>query len=203
VQWTSVIAQGWIPGGAETLFWCLAYLDENSRCIAQVTGNKTRLWPPQSGNSSLCRTQSCPSVTDETIRILETLGLVGFASIEYKYDARDDTYYILEPTIGRCDQQIAIGRAAGVNLPDIALRNLANGESPTFHQRDGTTMMWEIWDIIARWHPQQDCRESYLKHLTTADLRMLSSISDTGPLFASLGSLLGESLRTLSKKLIR
>jgi predicted ATP-grasp superfamily ATP-dependent carboligase len=202
-NWEAVVVQEWIPGDASTLWFCLAYLDDSSRCLAHVTGQKVRLWPPGSGNSSICRTAPNERVARESIDMLESLGVTGFASVEYKYDRARDAYLVLEPTIGRCDQQIALTAAAGVNVPAIGLDSMISGAVPDAYQRDGVTWIWELWDLFARWHPRQDNRSSHVRAVLAADVRMLTTRRDPGPVVSSFGSLFFEGLGLAGSRLMR
>jgi hypothetical protein len=47
----------------------------------------------------------------------------GFGGIEYKRDARDGRFLIIEPTVGRTDWQEEVATLAGVNIPLMACRH--------------------------------------------------------------------------------
>jgi predicted ATP-grasp superfamily ATP-dependent carboligase len=47
----------------------------------------------------------------------------GFGGIEYKRDARDGRFLIIEPTVGRTNWQKEVATLAGVNIPLMAYRH--------------------------------------------------------------------------------
>jgi D-aspartate ligase len=54
----------------------------------------------------------------ETFLVLSNYA--GIGGIEYKWDARNERFVIIEPTVGRTDWQEEIATLAGVNIPAIA-----------------------------------------------------------------------------------
>ena len=52
-----------------------------------------------------------------TDRFFDTVGFAGIGSMEYKRDARDGCFYMVEPTVGRTDYQEEIATLNGVNIP--------------------------------------------------------------------------------------
>ena len=187
-NWRSMVAQQWIPGDDRSLFCCFAYFDEGSKPLGSVTAQKIRQWRPASGTTSLCRTVRNDDVKEETLKILSSLGLVGYGSIEYKLHADEGAYYIMEPTIIRFNQQVALFGAAGVNLPLIAAEYLVRGRTEPSSQRDGVWWIHEFNDILSRRDRRQDVKVSYWRSLLRADVRVLFSRSDPAPFFAAVGS---------------
>ena len=59
----------------------------------------------------------CPEIEKETIRLFESLQLKGIGAVEFKRDARDNRYKIIEPRIGRLGTLSEIATANGVNFP--------------------------------------------------------------------------------------
>jgi hypothetical protein len=54
---------------------------------------------------------------------LDQVNYFGFGGIEYKRDARNGRFLIIEPTVGRTDWQEEVATLAGVNIPLIAYRH--------------------------------------------------------------------------------
>ena len=86
-----------------------------------------------------------PAVTELSRRFLTALEYVGLASVEFKYDARDGTYKLIEvnPRTARANQ-LAI--AAGVDLPYIAYAYITEGA--TFAVEPVWGVRW-VHDVIA------------------------------------------------------
>ena len=91
----NVVFQEFIPGGADAVWMCNAYLDETAHCRAAYTGRKLRQ-VDDTGIASLAVTESNPTVADQTRRLLEGTGYRGLAGIGYKYDPRDGRYKLLD-----------------------------------------------------------------------------------------------------------
>jgi D-aspartate ligase len=181
INWSSVIAQEWIPGDDSTIHCCFVYFSRDSEPIAYLTLQKIRQWQPQHGTTSLCRTVGNSHILRETIRIFQTLGLVGYGQIEYKYHREQEAYYIMEPTVGRFNLQIAITQAAGVNIPLIAAQYLEEGKITQCRQRDNVWWIHERDDYLSQRHPLQTNRGGYWKHLLKADTHALFSWRDPLP----------------------
>lgn len=182
VNWTSVIAQQWIPGGDDQLYFCFTYFDRNSEPIACLTARKIRQWPPQDGTTSLCKTVHNDYIREETIRIFRDLRYVGFGSIEYKYHQEEDCYYIMEPTVGRYNQQVALTKAAEVNIPLIAFQYLSTGTVVDYEQKDGKWWVHELADFASRFDSTQNVRGGFMRHVTSADVHVLFKWNDPIPL---------------------
>ncbi len=181
VNWNSVIAQEWIPGDDSSIYCCFVYFSRDSEPIACLTLQKIRQFEPQHGTTSLCRTVGNSQILRETIRIFQTLGLIGYGQIEYKYHREQGVYYIMEPTVGRFNKQIAITQAAGVNFPLIAVQYLEEGKIPQCRQRDNVWWIHERDDYLSQRHPAQTNRGGYWKHLLKADTHALFSWRDPLP----------------------
>jgi len=195
-NWVSMVAQQWVPGDDRSLYCCFAYFDEKSSPLGSITAQKIRQWIPNSGTTSLCRTVRNDHVREETIRIFSALGLRGYGSIEYKHHARDRSYYIMEPTIVRFNQQVALFRAAGVNLPVIAAEYLSTGQNRQgSSQRDGVWWIHEFKDFLSSRDPRQEVKMSYWRSLLRADTRVLFGPLDPVPLFAAIGSAVAARLK--------
>ena len=184
-NWISVVAEQWIPGGDNHLFFCFAYFDRESKPIAWVTGQKLRQWRPHYGTTSLCTTVRNDYVLDETIRIFTELGYVGFGSIEYKYHQEEDTYYIMEPTVGRYDQQITLTEAAGVNLPLVDFKYLSGCVVQSQIQKNEIWWIHELSDLASRFHRRQTVKNSFTRYLAAADTHVLFAWNDPLPLLTT------------------
>jgi D-aspartate ligase len=188
LNWRSVIAQEWIPGDDASIYFCFVFFNREIEPIASLTAQKIRQWPPQDGTTSLCKTIENKHVLDETIRIFKMFGLSGFGSIEYKFNNKDGKYYIMEPTVGRYNQQIAISKEAGVNLPNIAVSYLRRKKIPEFKQRNNIWWIHEVNDYLSQRHTRQSNKNGYLKHLFKSDTNVLFSKKDPMPILVTVGS---------------
>ncbi len=111
-----MVIQAWIPGGDGEVYFSLHYHTAELRELGRFTGRKIRQWPPLCGSTSFAEPVHLPALAEETARILVATRCVGFGSVEYKRDARDGRFYIIEPTAGRPNLQEEIAAANGVNF---------------------------------------------------------------------------------------
>ncbi len=114
-----LIVQEYIPGEDSNIYYCLVYYNESGTCVESFTGQKIRQWPPDTGSTATTTIAHEEFITNETIRIFNKLKYIGFGSIEYKKDTRDGKFYVMEPTVGRLNQQEFVATVHGVNLPLI------------------------------------------------------------------------------------
>lgn len=124
------IVQEWIEGSDSELYFCRVFFDDTSRCIASFTSRKLRQWPPEAGNTSMAEPVSCPEVEKETIRLYESLRLNGLGAVEFKRDASDKIYKIIEPCVGRAGTMAEIATANGVNFPLVTYAYLTKMNVP-------------------------------------------------------------------------
>ncbi|MBK3519752.1 carboxylate--amine ligase [Carboxylicivirga marina] len=112
-----ILAQEFIPGGDDNIYYCLTYYNENGECKAHFTGQKIRQWRVLTGSTASTRPANVSFVTNETLRIFDTIKFKGLGSIEYKKHPKTGDFYMIEPTAGRVNLQEYIATCAGNNIP--------------------------------------------------------------------------------------
>lgn len=117
-----LIAQELVPGDDNNVYFVLAVSDDQGEILGFVAGQKVLQWPHRYGSTAVAISGAPSEVVDIGLRFLSLAGLVGLGSIEMKYDERDGSYYLIEPTIGRNDHQSYLATAAGCNLTLAAVR---------------------------------------------------------------------------------
>ena len=114
-----MIVQEWIEGGDSDVYFCLWYRPSAERPSISFVGRKICQWPILVGGTASC--MPAPEATAELTALTDTffsaVGFTGIGSIEYKRDARDGRFYMIEPTVGRTDYQEEIATLNGVNIP--------------------------------------------------------------------------------------
>ncbi len=144
-----MIVQEWIEGADSDVYFCLQYRSSSSPAISFV-GRKICQWPPLVGGTASC--VPAPSVRDELVEMTDAffqrVGFVGLGSMEYKRDARDGRFYMVEPTVGRTDYQEEVATLNGVNIPYAAYC----GEIGRPFHPAGSTGPLRIWrDSASYW----------------------------------------------------
>lgn len=126
----ALLVQEIIPGPDCELYFSHGYFAEGGRAVALWTGRKLRQYPPRFGTSTLTETVWVPEIARATERVARALGYRGYLSIEFKRDARDNTYRLIEATPGRTWYPHLLGLAVGVNLPLHWYRDLVGQALP-------------------------------------------------------------------------
>jgi len=97
VEAPNLMLQEYIPGADETVWMFNGVFNERSECVAAFTGQKLRQHPSDGGATSLGRCAQNESIVRLTIDFMRTLGYRGVLDIDYRYDARDGLYKLLDP----------------------------------------------------------------------------------------------------------
>ena len=113
------IVQEWIDGASDKIYFCLFYRGRQGKIVSMFTGRKLASSPPGIGLTAYCT--AAPEARDRlepmTEAFLERIDYAGMGSVEYKWDAANDRFVIIEPTVGRTDWQEEIATLCGVNIP--------------------------------------------------------------------------------------
>jgi D-aspartate ligase len=98
----NLMLQEYIPGDKDASWMFNGYFNERSECLLGFTGRKVRQCPVYAGVTSLGVCEANPLLHDSSIAMLSKLGYRGIVDIDYRFDARDGQYKILDvnPRIG-------------------------------------------------------------------------------------------------------
>jgi predicted ATP-grasp superfamily ATP-dependent carboligase len=146
-----LMVQEVVPGGDSALFGYLALWDQESRELAWVTKRKLRQFPALYGDGSLQVTVDAPGVVELSRRLLRKLDYRGFVGVEFKLDARDNSYRLMEINARAVSgNQLAIN--AGVDFAWIAYQYLTGSDLGVGSEkrfRSGVKYVNEEWDVQA------------------------------------------------------
>ncbi len=92
----------------------------------EVTAQKVRLAPPRIGFPRVVVSKYIPEVLDAGRKILSALDYDGFSCTEFKRDARDGVYKLMEVN-GRLNLSTPLSVRSGVNFPYLAYRYSLEG----------------------------------------------------------------------------
>jgi len=144
----AVIVQEWIPGTGEAQFSYAALCDRGEP-LASLVARRTRQHPIDFGRSStFVETVENPQVEALATRFLQSIGYTGVAEVEFKYDAREDQYKLLDVN-GRFWTWNGLGGAAGVDFPYLAWRQATGQTIEPCRARAGIGWMHASRDVIA------------------------------------------------------
>lgn len=190
----SMMVQEIVPGDDSALFGYLAFYGADGTEVAWLTKRKLRQYPTQFGDGSLQVTVIAPEVAAQSRRLVRAFGLRGFVGIEFKRDARDGTFYLMEINPRTVSgNQLAI--SAGIDFPWIGYRHLTGSPScsvATTGFRPGVTYINEALDVFA----YLELRESapiglrgWLRSVRGARARAIWAPDDPLPLVVGAGRL--------------
>lgn len=109
--------------------------------VAEFTAQKVRLTPRNFGPPSVVVSRRIPEVVEPGRRILEALGYAGYSCVEFKRDARDGTYKLMEVN-GRFNLSSLLSERCGINFPWLAYRHAVLGQlEPISAYREGVYWM--------------------------------------------------------------
>lgn len=116
-----LVLQESIPGGADALYTLTAYSDPEGEILAYSTGHKIRQNPPDAGTIVSGRVTPTPEIFHLGQRLIKHVGFYGISNTEFKKDARDGIFKLIEinPRPGMWNYATT---ATGINLPLMAYR---------------------------------------------------------------------------------
>jgi predicted ATP-grasp superfamily ATP-dependent carboligase len=124
-----VMVQELIPGddtrGANynSYFW-------DGAPLAEFTAQQVRNAPPEFGSPRVVVSKHIPEVIEPGRKILQAMGFYGYSCTEFKKDARDGVYKLMEVN-GRHNRSGLLAVRCGMNFPWIQYRHLVQGELPS------------------------------------------------------------------------
>jgi hypothetical protein len=127
-----MIVQEWIEGGDSDVYFSLWYRSSAACPPISFVGRKICQWPVLVGGTASCMPapEAAAEITRLTDHFFDAVGFVGIGSMEYKRDARDGRFYMIEPTVGRTDYQEEIATLNGVNIPFAVYRGELGSAMP-------------------------------------------------------------------------
>ena len=119
----------------------------NGDPLIEFTAEKVRNAPPGLGSPRVAVSKHIPEVLEPGRKILRAMGFYGYACTEFKKDARDGVYKLMEVN-GRHNLSGLLAVRCGINFPWIHYKHLVYGELPsTCDYRTGIYWIDTIRDI--------------------------------------------------------
>lgn len=143
-----VIVQEYIPGGGEAQF-SYAALWSNNFPVAELSARRTRQYPVEFGyTSTFVEIVDNDEVKSVSRKLLSSVGFEGLVEVEYKHDARSNSYKILDVN-PRSWSWLSLCEAGGLDFPELIL-NL--GTAATLQATIGHAWVHVPRDIVASIH---------------------------------------------------
>ena len=146
---TSALLQEHI-GGAEAGDWIFnGSFDANARCLFHGTGVKVHQWPL--GTGAATRGVSVPNdvVRDLSFRLASAVGYTGMVDIDFRFDARDGSYKLLDvnPRLGS-SFRLFVGEG-GMDTPRAHYLDTTGQPVTPMESRPGRTWIVETRDLLS------------------------------------------------------
>lgn len=179
----AIMVQELVPGDGTAQYSYAAVWDRGAP-VGALVARRRRQYPVEFGfTSTFVETAQAPEVETAAARFLASINYSGLVEIEFKYDARDGLYKILDVN-ARAWTWIALGAEAGIDFPAlqwaltcgerIAPRAAASGISWVYFPRDLAAALHEI--AAGRLSPV-----AYLRSLRRASARAVFAFDDPWP----------------------
>lgn len=198
----SFMVQEIIPGEDNALYGYLAFWDVNHHEYAWLTKRKLRQYPPHYGDGSLQETIECQEVAQLGRKLLQAFNYQGFVGIEFKFDARDGTYRLMEINPRTVSgNQLCI--SAGVDFPGIGYQYLTGcdlGLHPARPFQRGVRYVNEEWDLkayLALRKSGELTLASWLQSIRGAQAKALWASDDPMPFLATMSRVARAFLRAV------
>ena len=195
-----VFVQEIIPGPDSNLFQYEMYIDSSGATRAGSWKRKLRQNPPGFGVARVAISHDeIPVMREWTERMLNAIGFRGLAHSEFKQDARDGTFKLMEIN-GRLSRSNWLTAYCGMNLPWIAYQDLAEErpiEAATYERGAYWIELSEdVANTISRHGDEQVSFADYMRpylaaRKTFADI----SVRDWKPLAKRIGNVLRHALQ--------
>jgi predicted ATP-grasp superfamily ATP-dependent carboligase len=124
-----LMLQDWIPGNAEQIVVFGGYFSENSEPLAYFTARKVVQSPDDFGTGCVVASEPIPELFDLSRSLCRALAYQGMAEIEYKRDARDGKFKLIEINTRHWDWH-QLADASGINLTWTAYCHLTGQPVP-------------------------------------------------------------------------
>ncbi len=162
----TIMIQELIPGDGTAQYSYAAVWDRGAP-IGALVARRRRQYPVEFGfTSTFVETVEAPDVEAAATRFLASLNYSGLVEIEFKYDARDGRYKILDVN-ARAWTWIALGAAAGIDFAAIQWALATGGTIAPRTARRGVNWLYFPRDVIASLHEMAAGRLSPIEYLRT------------------------------------
>ena len=143
-----LIVQEVIPGGDDQLWCALCYLDRKTELRCVFVARKLRQFPPGFGSASLAESRWNARVAELSERFLVDVGFRGLCATEFKYDARDGRFKMIEVN-ARLPLWGDLAPAAGVDVVYSCYADLTGESFECAHQVEGVRWVFASKDLLS------------------------------------------------------
>jgi D-aspartate ligase len=176
-----------VSGGDDALYGYLSFWGSDGKELAWITKQKLRQEPTLYGDGSYQRTVDVPRVAELSRAFLKALDYRGVASVEFKYDARDASFRLMELN-PRAESGNQLAVAAGVDLPYISYAYHVDGAVPQWEQQWDVHWIHELRDLKTLLRERRtlaSATREWIRSVRRADTFALGAWDDPVPLLSA------------------
>ncbi len=168
--------------------------------VVELTSRKVRLAPRDFGFPTAVVSAPVPEVIGLGRRIVAAMGIEGFANVEFKLDARDGSYKLMEVN-GRPNMSGALAVRCGIDFPLLAYRHLVHGVVPTWQQWE-PHVYWvdevaDVRSVVGRWRRRELSLRDALTPYLGRHVFVSFASRDLGPFLGRIGVAFADRARSL------
>jgi D-aspartate ligase len=179
----TIMIQELIPGSGTAQYSYAAVWDRGTQ-VGALVARRRRQYPVEFGfTSTFVETADAPEVAAAAARFLASINYSGLVEIEFKYDARDGRYKILDVN-ARAWTWMALGAAAGIDFPALQWALACGDQMAPLAARPGVGWLYFSRDLAASIHEMAAGRLSvfdYLRSLSQTSARAVFAFDDPWP----------------------
>ncbi len=155
-----------IPGPASNGANYNAYFVDGTP-VAEFTARQLRNSPSDWGSPRVVVSEALPEIVEPGRRLLTSLGLTGFANIEWKLDERDGVYKLMEIN-ARHNMSSLLAVRCGVDFPWIEYQHRVLGRLPAAAPTFSPGRFWidgvrDAATTLRSWRSENDRTSDYLR----------------------------------------
>lgn len=186
-----VVVQEYVPGPPSNHYFIDGFVDRHGEVRAVFARRRLRMYPPWFGNSSAVRSvprEETAHAEEDLVRFLEAVGYRGIFSAEFKRDARDGTFRLLEIN-ARAWWYVEFATRSGVDVVTMAYEDaLGRDVERVENYQVGRTVVYPYYDFFAFLEGRRVGSDGLVKGLSSwigAD-HTVFAFDDPAPFFREL-----------------
>jgi predicted ATP-grasp superfamily ATP-dependent carboligase len=179
----------------------------NGQPLIEVTAQKIRLTPPSIGFPRVVVSKILPELSAPATKFIRALGYDGFSCMEFKKDARDGIYRLMEIN-ARLNLSTPLSVKAGINFPYLLYRYTLWGELPQTGHGFKENIFWidpgkDLMETVRSFRKERFTIKEYLRPYLRPHVFTILSLADMGPFLKRCCDLMKEGPRRLFHKLLK
>ncbi|WP_219838179.1 carboxylate--amine ligase [Paenibacillus sp. R14(2021)] len=197
-----VVVQRIVPGFDDHMYTFDAYVNQSGKVTHWMTCQKLRQFPINFGASTFTRQKHVPELFEIGAPFLEAIGYLGFGEVEFKKDASNGQFYLIEINVRTTTLNVLLNKC-GINFPLLAYMELTGSEigAKAVQQDTGIVFNYLYEDLLSARdyvRTKQLSRRQVLRSYFVRQAPAIWSMDDPAPAFHFLLML----IRKLKRRLI-